>query len=73
MGHSFFTRRSRHSHQRTDMDGNFEEMYRQIEAKMEAGYRCIKLKIGAIDFDAELTLLKHIRSRFSVKGYRVAR
>jgi o-succinylbenzoate synthase len=47
--------------------GNFEEMYRQIEAKMEAGYRCIKLKIGAIDFDAELTLLKHIRSRFSVK------
>jgi len=47
--------------------GNFEEMYRQIEAKMEAGYRCIKLKIGAIDFDAELTLLKHIRSRLSVK------
>lgn len=47
--------------------GNFEEMYRQIEAKMEAGYRCIKLKIGAIDFDAELTLLKHIRSRFSIK------
>jgi len=47
--------------------GNFEEMYRQIEAKMEAGYRCIKLKIGAIDFDAELTLLKYIRSRFSVK------
>jgi o-succinylbenzoate synthase len=47
--------------------GNFEEMYRQIEAKMEAGYRCIKLKIGAIDFDAELTLLKHVRSRFSVK------
>lgn len=47
--------------------GNFEEMYRQIEAKMEVGYRCIKLKIGAIDFDAELTLLKHIRSRFSVK------
>lgn len=47
--------------------GNFKEMYRQIEAKMEAGYRCIKLKIGAIDFDAELTLLKHIRSRFSVK------
>ena len=45
--------------------GNFEEMYRQIEAKMEAGYRCIKLKIGAIDSDAELTLLKHIRSRFS--------
>jgi len=47
--------------------GNFEEMYRQIEAKMEVGYRCIKLKIGAIDFDAELTLLKHVRSRFSVK------
>lgn len=45
--------------------GNFDEMYRRIEEKMNAGFRCIKLKIGAIDFDRELELLSHIRRHFS--------
>lgn len=45
--------------------GNFDEMYRRIEEKMSQGFRCIKLKIGAIDFDQELALLAHIRRRFS--------
>ena len=45
--------------------GNFEEMYRRIEEKMRLGFRCIKLKIGAIDFDKELELLAHIRRHFS--------
>lgn len=45
--------------------GDYEYMYRQIEAKMAAGFRCIKLKIGAIDFDSELELLRHIRRHFS--------
>lgn len=45
--------------------GNFEEMYHRIEEKMQAGFRCIKLKIGAIDFGKELELLRHIRERFS--------
>lgn len=45
--------------------GSFQEMYSQIEKKMEQGYRCIKLKIGALDFERELELLKHIRSHFS--------
>ncbi len=45
--------------------GNFEEMYRRIEEKMQTGFRCIKLKIGAIDFGKELELLRHIRERFS--------
>ena len=44
--------------------GTFEEMSRRIEQKLEQGFRCIKLKIGAIDFDAEVTLLKRIRERF---------
>lgn len=45
--------------------GSFEEMYRRIEEKMEAGFRCIKIKIGAIDFDKELALLRYIRQHFS--------
>lgn len=46
--------------------GNFEEMYLRIKEKMEQGFRCIKLKIGAIDFEKELELLAHIRKHFSV-------
>lgn len=45
--------------------GPFEEMKSQIEEKIEAGFDCIKLKIGAINFDDELRLLKHIRKDFS--------
>lgn len=45
--------------------GNFDEMYRRIEEKMQNGFRCIKLKIGAIDFERELELLAHIRRHFS--------
>lgn len=45
--------------------GSFEEMYHRIEEKMKAGFRCIKLKIGAIDFDKELELLSFIRQHFT--------
>ena len=45
--------------------GNFDEMYYRIEEKMQQGFRCIKLKIGAIDFEKELELLAHIRRHFS--------
>ena len=45
--------------------GNHEEMLQRMEEKLENGFRCIKLKIGAIDFDQELDLVKRIRDRFS--------
>ena len=45
--------------------GNFDEMYHRIEEKMQQGFRCIKLKIGAIDFEKELELLAHIRQHCS--------
>lgn len=45
--------------------GTFEEMRERIEQKLEQGFHCVKLKIGAIDFDAELELIKRIRERFS--------
>ena len=44
--------------------GTFDEMRQRIEQKLQQGFRCIKLKIGAIDFDAEIELLKQIRQRF---------
>ena len=45
--------------------GNYEEMLARLEEKLEKGFRCVKLKIGAIDFDKELDLVKRIRDRFS--------
>ncbi|MGP1544937.1 MAG: o-succinylbenzoate synthase [Prevotella intermedia] len=45
--------------------GTFEEMFERLEAKLKAGFRCIKIKIGAIDFNRELQLIRHIRSTFS--------
>lgn len=40
-------------------------MKQQIEEKLADGFRCVKLKIGAIDFDKELQLLHYIRQHFS--------
>jgi len=40
-------------------------MSKQISAKLNEGFRCIKMKIGAINFETELELLKNIRQEFS--------
>ena len=45
--------------------GNYEEMLKRMEEKLEKGFRCVKLKIGAIGFEQELDLVKRIRERFS--------
>ncbi|WP_321436050.1 o-succinylbenzoate synthase [uncultured Bacteroides sp.] len=47
--------------------GDYAQMYHQIERKMELGFRCIKLKIGAINFEEELSLLRHIRKHFTAR------
>lgn len=44
--------------------GDKKNMQQRITEKLNAGFHCIKLKIGAIDFEAELALLKAIRSQF---------
>ena len=44
--------------------GDRETMLQRIRAKLDAGFHCIKVKIGAIDFQSELDLLKFIRRRF---------
>lgn len=45
--------------------GDPEFMREQIHEKLEQGFSCIKMKIGAIDFDMELGLLESIRKDFS--------
>jgi o-succinylbenzoate synthase len=45
--------------------GEHEFMLQQINEKIAQGFNCIKLKIGAIDFDTELSLLAHIRQHYS--------
>ncbi|MBQ4161637.1 MAG: o-succinylbenzoate synthase [Parabacteroides sp.] len=47
--------------------GSYKEMLEQVATKIEAGYRCIKLKIGAIDFEEELHILHIIRQQFSAR------
>lgn len=42
-------------------------MKTQIEEKLAQGFSCIKLKIGAIDFEKELGLLQFIRQNFDAK------
>lgn len=44
--------------------GDYATMRERVQAKLEAGFRCIKLKIGAIHFEDELALLAMIRNSF---------
>lgn len=41
--------------------GTKEFMFQQIHQKLEEGFSCLKMKIGAIDFEQELELLRFIR------------
>lgn len=47
--------------------GSREYMQSQIDELLKSNYKCIKMKIGAIDFDAELSLLSYIRERYDGK------
>lgn len=40
-------------------------MKQQIQEKIETGFKCIKLKIGAIGFETEVELIKSIRKQFN--------
>jgi o-succinylbenzoate synthase len=47
--------------------GDREFMLNQIDKKLAEGYSCIKMKIGAIDFDQECNLLGYIRKQFGAE------
>jgi L-alanine-DL-glutamate epimerase-like enolase superfamily enzyme len=40
-------------------------MLARMEEKLAQGFSCVKLKVGAIDFENELHLVRRIRERFS--------
>lgn len=45
--------------------GTKEYMITQVKQKIKEGFTCLKLKIGAIDFETELGILKFIRKEFN--------
>ncbi|HHH54398.1 MAG TPA: o-succinylbenzoate synthase [Bacteroidetes bacterium] len=51
--------------------GEKKFMYNQIKNKLEEGWKCIKIKIGAINFNEELSLLKYIRNQFSASDIEI--
>ena len=53
--------------------GTYEEMLARLEEKLQAGFHCVKLKIGAIDFFKELDLIKRIRDVYTKEQFSVKR
>lgn len=51
--------------------GNQSEMLNRIIEKIEAGFSCIKLKIGGIDFNKEIKLLRFVRGNFSADDLQI--
>ncbi len=47
--------------------GDFDEMIARIDEKVEQGFGCIKLKIGAIDWKKEVDMIEYIRRKYSEK------
>lgn len=45
--------------------GDFDTMMQRISSKIREGFKCIKLKIGAIDWDKELLMIKTIRKKYN--------
>lgn len=51
--------------------GNKAFMSKQVREKLDAGFSCIKLKIGALDFKQELDILKSIRNEYSANDIEI--
>ena len=43
---------------------DLEKMWKEVQQKIEAGFDCIKFKVGALDFESELDLLQRIRTSY---------
>ncbi len=69
-GHLIFDNAFSHGQQTIPINGlvwmgSESFMLQQIKEKLEAGFSCVKLKVGALPFEEECRLLTYIRSRFS--------
>ncbi|MFK5984122.1 MAG: o-succinylbenzoate synthase [Pseudomonadota bacterium] len=47
--------------------GDLDFMQQQIEAKLYAGYQCLKIKVGSLEFEKEYQLVRLIRNKYSAK------
>lgn len=45
--------------------GKAEEMRCRLDEKIKEGFKCIKIKVGAIDWDSELSLIRDVRKTYS--------
>lgn len=45
--------------------GSLDEMKERVTRKVEEGFKCIKIKIGSLNWDKELSLIKGLRENFS--------
>ena len=51
--------------------GDAYEMKRRVREKLEAGFHCLKFKIGGIDFEDELSIIKSVREEFSAESLEI--
>ncbi|MFT5338265.1 MAG: O-succinylbenzoate synthase [Sphingobacteriales bacterium] len=51
--------------------GNKDTMVKRVKEKLDQGFRCLKLKVGAINFEEELSILKEIRKNFGVNDLEI--
>jgi o-succinylbenzoate synthase len=47
--------------------GDLDFMKRQIQEKLDKGFRCLKMKIGALNFEEEFQVLQSIRNKYTSK------
>jgi len=45
--------------------GSKDFMLQQIQNKLDSGFKCLKMKIGAINFDTEVSILQSIRKKYN--------
>lgn len=44
--------------------GDFDYLFQQVNKKVREGYRCIKIKVGALPIEEELAILRTIRTEY---------
>ncbi|MBX2963609.1 MAG: o-succinylbenzoate synthase [Cyclobacteriaceae bacterium] len=44
--------------------GDLDSMLQQVSKKVAEGFRCLKLKVGGINFELECDILRYIRSKY---------
>ncbi len=68
--HVYFPSEFTQGHQSIEINGliwmgDFDEMISRIDQKIADGFRCIKIKIGAIDWKKEVELIEYIRKKYT--------